>query len=49
MAFTDTGDTTYPSAAYAAIDAKVGAGAWNDIALGAAVDDGFTSYAAQVG
>ena len=49
MAFTDTGDTTYPSAAYAPIDAKVGAGAWNDIALGAAVDDGFTSYAAQVG
>jgi hypothetical protein len=49
MAFTDTGDTTYPSAAYAPIDAKVGAGAWNDVAPGQAVADGFTSYAAQVG
>ena len=49
MAFTDTGDSTYPSAAYAPIDALVGVGDWNDIALGAAPDDGFTSYAAQVG
>jgi hypothetical protein len=49
MAFTDTGDTTYPSAAYASIDANAGIGAWNDIALGAAPDDGFTSYKAQVG
>jgi hypothetical protein len=49
MAFTDTGDTTYPSAAYASIDAKVGVGTWNDIALGAAPDDGFTGYKAQVG
>ena len=49
MAFTDTGDSTYPSAAYASIDANAGIGAWNDIALGAAPDDGFTSYKAQVG
>ena len=49
MAFTDTGDTTYPSAAYAPIDAKVGLGPWTDVALGEATDDGFTSYKAQVG
>jgi hypothetical protein len=49
MAFTDTGDTTYPSAAYASIDAIAGIGTWNDIALGAAPDDGFTSYKSQVG
>lgn len=51
MAFTATGDATYPSAAYAAIDANVGVSAW-DIApggAGAAPDDGFTSYKAQVG
>ena len=46
MAFTDTGDTTYPSAAYAPIDASVGVGAWNDVTggLGAAADDGFSGY-----
>jgi hypothetical protein len=49
MALTDTGDSTYPSAAYAPIDAIAGVGSWNDIALGAAVDDGFTSYKSQVG
>ena len=49
MAFTDTGDATFPSAAYAAIDAKAGVSAWNDVALGVAPDDGFTSYKAQVG
>jgi hypothetical protein len=51
MAFTDTGDTTNPSAAYAAIDAKTGVSVWNDVpgGLGAAQDDGFTSYRAQVG
>jgi hypothetical protein len=49
MAFTDTGDTTYPSAAYASIDALAGVGSWNDIAAGAAPDDGFTSYKSQVG
>jgi hypothetical protein len=47
IAFTDTGDTTFPSAAYAAIDALVGVSAWNDIALGAAADDGFSGYKAQ--
>jgi hypothetical protein len=51
MAFTDTGDTTNPSAAYAPIDAVAGVGAWNDVTggSGAAQDDGFTSYKSQVG
>jgi len=49
MAFTATGDSLNPSAAYAPIDALVGVGAWNVIAEGAAPDDGFTSYKAQVG
>jgi hypothetical protein len=51
MAFTDTGNATNPSAAYASIDANAGIGEWNDVpgGLGAAQDDGFTSYKAQVG
>ncbi|HEY8791374.1 MAG TPA: hypothetical protein VIL96_00640 [Gaiellaceae bacterium] len=51
MAFTDTGDSTYPSAAYASIDAVAGIGAWNDVpgGSGVATDDGFTSYKSQVG
>jgi hypothetical protein len=49
MAFTLTGDSTYPSAAYAPIDAVAGVGAYSVAALGQATDDGFTSYAAQVG
>ncbi len=51
MAFTATGDTTNPSAAYATIDALVGVSAWNIVPGGAgqAQDDGFTSYTAQVG
>ncbi|HEX8940759.1 MAG TPA: hypothetical protein VF763_11425 [Candidatus Limnocylindrales bacterium] len=51
MAFTDTGDSTFPSAGYASIDAIVGVGAWGDVpgGSGAATDDGFTSYKAQVG
>ncbi len=51
MAFTDTGDGTFPSAAYAAIDANVGVSVWNDVpgGLGGAQDDGFTSYKSQVG
>jgi hypothetical protein len=51
MAFTASGDTTNPSAAYAAIDAIVGVSAWNIVpgGLGAAQDDGFTSYKSQVG
>jgi hypothetical protein len=51
MAFTATGDTLNPSAAFAPIDAKVGAGAWNVVngGTGAAPDDGFTSYKSQVG
>jgi hypothetical protein len=51
MAFTATGDTLNPSAAYAPIDAIVGVGAWNVVpgGHGAAPDDGFTSYKSQVG
>jgi hypothetical protein len=51
MAFTATGNSTYPSAAYAAIDAHVGVSTWDVVTggLGAATDDGFTSYKAQVG
>jgi hypothetical protein len=51
MAFTATGDTLNPSAAYAPIDAQVGVGGWNVVpgGQGAAVDDGFTSYKQQVG
>jgi hypothetical protein len=49
MAFTDTGDTTDPSAAYAPIDAVAGVGAWNDVpgGAGAAADDGFSGYKQQ--
>src|SRR5215472_14492100 len=49
MAFTDTGDTTFPSAAYAPIDALVGVGPWNDVpgGAGAAADDGFSGYKQQ--
>jgi hypothetical protein len=51
MAFTDTGNTTFPSAAYASLDAIAGIGEWNVVpgGDGATVDDGFTSYKAQVG
>ena len=51
MAFTDTGDATFPSAAYASIDAVAGIGEWNDVpgGTGVAPADGFTSYKAQVG
>jgi hypothetical protein len=51
MAFTATGDTLYPSAAYVPIDAVNGTGAWNVVPGGAgqAADDGFTSYKSQVG
>jgi hypothetical protein len=52
IAFTYTDATTFPSAAYAPLDAKVGAGAWSFAGPGgegAAVDDGFTSYKSQVG
>ena len=49
MAFTDTGDSTYPSAAYASIDAVGGIGTWNDVpgGTGAAADDGFSGYKQQ--
>ena len=51
LAFTAGGDTIFPSAGYAAIDAIVGVGTWNIVpgGQGQAPDDGFTSYKAQVG
>jgi hypothetical protein len=49
MAFTFTGDNTFPSAAYAPIDAQVGVGDYTIIKAGLGVDDGFTSYKAFVG
>jgi hypothetical protein len=49
MAFTATGDSLNPSAAYAPIDAQVGVGPWNVVpgGEGAAADDGFSGYKAQ--
>jgi len=44
MAFTIVGDDYYPSAGYASIDDKVGAGDIHVAALGAGPDDGFTLY-----
>ncbi len=51
LAFTATGNSLNPSAAYAPIDASVGVGAWNVVTggTGAAADDGFTSYKSFVG
>jgi hypothetical protein len=51
MAFTATGDSQSPSAAFAPIDGNVGVGAWANVngGTGAAPDDGFTSYKSQVG
>jgi hypothetical protein len=51
MAFTASGDSLNPSAAMAPMDAIVGAGPWSVLngGTGAAQDDGFTSYKAQVG
>jgi hypothetical protein len=49
IAFTATGDSHNPSAAYAALDGNAGVGAWSTASEGAAPDDGFTSYKSQVG
>ena len=51
MAFTATGDALNPSAGYAGLDAIAGVGPWNVLpgGAGAAVDDGFSSYKAEVG
>ena len=52
ITFTASGDTTFPSAAMASLDAKSGAGPWSFAGPdgeGAATDDGFTSYKSQVG
>ena len=45
MAFTVLGDDYYPSAGFAGLDAKVGAGDIQLAAAGAGPDDGFTGYA----
>jgi hypothetical protein len=50
ITFTYTGDTAFPSSAYAPLDAQVGAGDWSFAgpdAEGAAVDDGFSGYKQQ--
>jgi hypothetical protein len=49
MAFTATGDTLNPSAAYAPIDGIAGVGDWNVVngGTGAAADDGFSGYKQQ--
>jgi hypothetical protein len=49
MAFTLVGADHHPSAGYSAIDANVGVGDIHIAAEGVGVDDGFTSYKAQVG
>jgi hypothetical protein len=49
MAFTVVGNDYYPSAGYAGIDAKVGAGDVHDAAPGLGPQDGFTGYKAFVG
>ena len=51
MAFTATGNSISPSAAFAPIDAAVGVGPWSVVTggLGAVQDDGFTSYKSEVG
>jgi hypothetical protein len=45
IAFSVVGDSVYPSAAYAPLDAVNGAGPIRFVALGAEPDDGFTGYA----
>ena len=51
IAFEATGDTLFPSSAFAPIDALSGVTSWSVVngGQGQAVDDGFTSYVAQVG
>jgi hypothetical protein len=49
MAFTVVGDNHYASAGYASLDASIGAGDVHIAAEGVGLDDGFTSYKAQVG
>jgi hypothetical protein len=49
MAFTVVGNDHYPSAGYAGLDDKIGAGAIHIAAEGLGPDDGFTSYKAFVG
>jgi hypothetical protein len=51
MAFTATGNTVFPSAAFAPIDSLTGVTSWGIVpgGEGQATDDGFTSYKAFVG
>lgn len=44
MGFTETGDTQFPSAGYAGIDAKIGVGDIHIAAAGVGSWDGFTGY-----
>jgi hypothetical protein len=48
IAFTVLGNDHYPSAAYASLDAKVGAGDVHVVAEGAGPDDGFSAYFPEV-
>jgi hypothetical protein len=50
MAFTATGESLNPSAAFAPIDSRLGVGPWSIVqgGRGAAPDDGFTGYLSQV-
>jgi hypothetical protein len=51
ISFTASGDTLYPSAAYASIDAYSGVGNWHVArgGQGAAPDDGFSGYVNEAG
>src|SRR5581483_11661197 len=49
IAFTVVGNDYYPSAGYAGLDAKAGAGEIHIAAAGLGVSDGFTSYKYYVG
>jgi hypothetical protein len=49
IAFTVVGDDHYASAGYSGLDAANGAGPVHIAAEGVGLDDGFTSYKAQVG
>jgi hypothetical protein len=48
IAFTVLGNDHYPSAGYASLDAKVGAGDVHVVAEGAGPDDGFSAYFPEV-
>jgi hypothetical protein len=47
ISFTATGPGTYPSAGYASLDSKIGAGDIHIAAAGLGVQDGFSGYKAE--